>query len=1158
MSDDIFNTPGDTRIPPVRGLDDARIDYVQLEDARTKTENDDWFGDLLGTPNEPPVEQQEQPQEDSQIVSEPEPIGHLEVSDDDDEGFIANIASQLMAGGGAAASDIAAGTVEAPRQAFGGMIDALGEIGQTFDDVLDLGGIQITDPETGELDFEFLSGEEFRETFGEDTFGILDPLRVDEPETVTGGFVRSTTQFLTAFIPAAKAAQGLRAGAVVTAAGAGVIADMVAFDPHEERLSTYLNQVPVLGNVVPDYLADHGPDAESRWEGRLKNAIEGAGLGLAADGLLRVFKYYKAARLDRKAAKIAATPEGQLAADTARDVVREKAASDMVEPISADQIVNLGDPEAPRFETRSPGVNELGEELPGQVYINHARIDSEDDVIALIQEMANQGKAGIDAVSPEKVSNRQTIKASSQHYQDITDLLGREPGPMTAAEAVAARKILTTSGEQVADLAKIASAPDASKADLYNLERAMSVHYAIQNQVIGARRETARALQSWAIPAGSDQARGQAIEELIAVNGGSGNIQKMAQAITSLSDNPTGLQVAINQLKQRKPSEAFYEYWINGLLSSPKTHMVNILSNALTTTYAIPERLMASGISKAFYQGEIDAGEVGAQAWGLVRGMRDGAILMAKGNRASGMADVADAFDAFVKTEGLYGQAIAGTTFGLDAGNPVAKAIDYAGMLLNIPTKALGVEDVFFKSANYRMELSARAYRQALSEGLEGDAFAKRVSDIMLNPPDDLKADAIDFAAMQTFTKQLGKTGRSFQQMVQKVPGAKFVAPFIRTPTNIMKYSFARTPLAYASSAIRADIRAGGARAAQAHARVATGSMMMLVAADLTNDGTITGAGPAEPRLRRIKMDEGWLPYSVKIGDQYFQYNRLDPIGMMVGMAADMAEMNMQLPYEDADRLAVAGAFAFAQNLASKTYMSGVYDFIGAIDPSNPTSDPAKYMTRMAGTLSPYSSFVRHIAGTQDPILRDTRTAEGDPDVQGNFGGLEDPVAVFLQQMVNEYRKNIPGLSDELPPRRDLWGDVITRTSGLGTAYDFLSPIASRAADPDPVDEMILKNGIKLSMPGRSIQGVRLTGEEYSRFVEMAGEPAKQTLDQMVSSGALNPLSDGPDGMKAQAIKNVINMHKQAARARMLQEFPDLRERVIQNQAARQSVLQGQ
>lgn len=1303
-----------------------------------------------------------------------------------------------------AGKDIAGGLVEAPGQAVGGVADAFGEVDQFMQQVLPIGGMQLFDAE-GNFDPSLLSADEMKASREEEKT-IFDMIAPDKAETVTGGFVRATSQFLTGFIPGMKAMRGLgavKAGAVLQPLAAGALADMVVFDPNEDRLSTFLNQVPGLSAIVPDYLADNAPD-QSHWEGRLKNAIEGAGLGLATDGLLSAFKYYKAARkakaADRKAGNpLGATveaakdelkqaarnelvqdvpdealrPLGDAAADapllvetpanvtageafTRMNEARARAAQhdadskvlaainstrerfvkgkgeaaqvagrdpmdDMLDELRSGVVVNAKIPKRPiaaiikglggidpasslAGDMRSRGITAkafpglyrkgglqaldnvpasehaifagrtkadaagyieqqsfiegLEAELKGnpwmtaenqkafddlisplddlemnldqmgidyrtmsnervkerikeiqdaediyardtgqdalftttrtlkdieaearaeaeaagrdpdiaaadavkpKVYINHARISSAEDVRAVIQQMADMDADAIAAKSRGVVTNEQTIRESSAEYRDLNDLIGRKPGPMNAAQAVAARRLLTSSGEQIVQLAKIAEGPNATPADIFNFRRAMAVHYALQSEVVAARTETARALQAWSIPVGASKQRSQAIADLIAMDGGAGNIQSLAKAVASVGDNPTAVNVMARELGRGRIGAALYQVWINGLLSSPKTHAVNILSNSLTALYAIPERYMSAGISKIFYDGEIEAGEAVAQAFGMVKGIRDGVRLLYHGNKAEGAEGLSDVFDAFVKVEGTHQNAISADAFGLDPAGGLGWGIDFVGKLVNAPGSALNGADKFFKTWSYRMELNALAYRTASSEGLEGKAFAERVTDILQNPPDNLKADAIDTALYQTFTKNLGEKGQAFQNFIRKTPVLKLVVPFIRTPTNILKYTFARTPLAYASTAIRADIAAGGARAAQAHGRVALGSMIMLSVMDMASEGVVTGGGPLADNmantddLRRTRRAAGGPPpYSIKIWDRWYAYNRLDPIGMLIGMSADMSEAMASAEVADSEMLAGAGVLAIAQNVASKSYLSGVFDFLGAMDPSNVTSNPGKYIQDFAGSLSPFSSFLRNHASAFDPVARDAKTV-----VYGDDEKV-DPVATYIQETINKVKRGIPGLSDTLPPMRDLWGEPIEKSSGLGWGWDYVSPVASRADNPDPVTKVILDNRIRIGFPERQIEGVKLTAEEYDQFTELAGKPAKTYLDELVKSPSFQRMSDGPDGMKAEIIRDVIGNFRDQARKRMMLQNPQLRDRSFDAKRDQMRKLTGQ
>ena len=454
------------------------------------------------------------------------------------------------------------------------------------------------------------------------------------------------------------------------------------------------------------------------------------------------------------------------------------------------------------------------------------------------------------------------------------------------------------------------------------------------------------------------------------------------------------------------------------------------------------------------------------------------------------------------------------------------------------------------------MESLAQAHLENAQLKLVEANYHCKFGELDLNMEEaDVMEDVMKFADVQTFTNPLGKLGQKFQALVQETPLARYVVPFIRTPTNIIKFTFGRTPLAYLSSKVRADIAAGGARAAQAHARVAMGTMSMMALSDIALEGGITGAGPADPKIKSAMMRQGWRPYSMKIGDKYYQYSRLDPIGMFMGLAADMTEINQYSETERGDELLTAGVLALMNNLASKTYMSGIYDAIAALNSNDPTSDPAKYVLDQAGSLMPYSSLIRGIATTSDTIVRDHRTSKHDELVTEDFADLPEGVGEYLAEMTNSIRKQIPGLSEELPERRDLWGRPLDRASGYGMAFDFLSPVPVSKDKANGVDREIVENQIRVSMPARQISGVPLTGEEYSRYIVLAGEPAKEALDQLVKTPAFKMMSGGPDGMKATIITRKISDFRSIAQKQMMMEFPQLRERIINKKMEKAGAL---
>jgi hypothetical protein len=145
----------------------------------------------------------------------------------------------------------------------------------------------------------------------------------------------------------------------------------------------------------------------------------------------------------------------------------------------------------------------------------------------------------------------------------------------------------------------------------------------------------------------------------------------------------------------------------------------------------------------------------------------------------------------------------------------------------------------------------------------------------------------------------------------------------------------------------------------------------------------------------------------------------------------------------------------------------------------------------------------------------------------------------------------------------------------LGNAYDLLSPFASRKPEDSPIDREITRLGANISLPASKVsfgQGavVNLASDPkmYSRYVELAGngykDPAwgvgaKDFLNSLVSGNSpLSPIynmkSDGPDGMKAEMIRSVINQYRDGAKQQVLKEFPQLQTEVTQKAQDRQAL----
>ena len=767
--------------------------------------------------------------------------------------------------------------------------------------------------------------------------------------------------------------------------------------------------------------------------------------------------------------------------------------------------------------------------------INFKHIETTDDVLRTIDTISEQGdhfvvdRRGVRTVDQAKVEAAEI---------ELEDLLGRSIGEaFNDSQVIGIRTVLVESAERLQNASKIIREGNASEADMLAFRQMVAQHAAVQAQAAGAAAEAGRALNAFKVTAESGMLRAAQIRQAMESAGGRASTVKLAELIDDAAD-PAAVAEATRNTWHARSSDMILEYWINGLLSSPATHAVNTGSNAAVALWQIPERLLASGISKVLRSEDgVRVGEAVAQLYGIVQGSRDGLKLAWHALKTGEPTDALQKYEAR-KYRAITSENIAallgekGRVIGLDPtsvgdGGTVARGVDLLGEAVRIPGRFLGAEDEFFKSVGYRMELNALAYRQAANEGLTGRESAARIHDIINNPPESIHLAAIDAGRIQTFTNELGEFGKSVQRNANAHPAAKLLLPFVRTPVNIVKFVGMRSPMAPFAKSFRADIRAGGARRDLALARMAMGSLIMMVGGEMASRGVITGKLSENPGVRSAQMRKGIQPYSMRFGGTYinsYSFNRADPLGMFLGLAADVVEVMKYASDEDGDLVAGAVVIALAQNLTSRTYMRGLSEFVTAMD--DPDRYMGRYLQRQAATFVPYTSLVAQVERSMDPTLRAAYT------------------------VMDQVRSRTPGLSADLPPRRNLWGEPIVLEGGLG--WDFISPIYTSTEIESLADDEIIANEVDIRMPrkvlGQGEFAVELAPVEYDRYVELAGKEIKvrgmglkEYLEKRtIPSRMYQKGTTGPDGLRALILRKEVNMFRDLAKEQLMEEFPSL------------------
>ncbi|TXH13845.1 MAG: hypothetical protein E6R03_10600 [Hyphomicrobiaceae bacterium] len=976
---------------------------------------------------------------------------------------------------------------------------------------------------------------------------INEPLpTIEKPDTTAQGVARGVSQFLTGFAGAGKVLKPVQAvgkGArLAKAAAQGAMADFSAFDPHQERLSNLVQKYDALKNPVTEYLAADPTDSNA--EGRFKNSLEGLGVGAAVDGFVKSVRVLRQASIAKKAAPLADDAMKSVPFDSGIKDEAFSALGDVNAPLIVKQpsklddamkAFDVGDMQTDQAAKGLVNVTQTGTE---DVYVNFARMESPDEVKSVIAQMADSFSKNIDEAKRGVMAQEETKRLADDLGLTVDDLLKRRQGQGFNAEtALAARKLWASSAEKLHELAKKAADPKANDVDRFNFRKMLATHYAIQTEVIAARTETARSLASWKIPVGGNE-RAKAIETALNEFGGNEVTSELAKRIASMSDNKALAQMVEKSVSART-LDAVKESYVLGLLWNPKTHIVNMSSNTMVAFQQIYERAAAAKIGQFLGKQAGDGvaiGEAGALYYGLRTGIAD-AFRNAYQALKSGETGI-----ALGKVEGQAQKAISKEALGIK-NSTLGKAVDMIGATVRAPGRALSAEDEFFKTIGYRMELHAQAYRQAYSEGLYADkkAFGERVAQIVQNPPENVRMAAADAALYSTFTNKTGKWGQVFQSVrndlnIGPVPVGTMILPFVRTPTNIFRYALERTPMAPLVEQWRADIAAGGARSDLALARMSTGSTIMFIAGDYASNGVITGAGPDDPGEREALIRQGWQPYSLVINGKTYSYGRTDPIGMTIGIAADMQELVNRYDIEpeemdEVNEIIGATVAAVAQSSVNKTYMTGISRIVQAIE--DPDRYAGDYVAQTLSSMVPAVSAMGAVEQALDPDTRET------------------------MKMLDYVQAKIPALSEKLTKKRDLWGNPLNAESVYGQAYDSLSPIPAKEIKDSPIDrEMVRLNMNVLKIKKKQdFEGVPVNFRDYPEVYEeyqiLAGRElalpkygnkgCKDYLDSLVSgnspqSKAYARMSDGEEGGKSNYIRKIIRDYRSAARDKIMKD----------------------
>jgi hypothetical protein len=566
-------------------------------------------------------------------------------------------------------------------------------------------------------------------------------------------------------------------------------------------------------------------------------------------------------------------------------------------------------------------------------------------------------------------------------------------------------------------------------------------------------------------------------------------------------DDPAKAAEFVSALNKPKFKEKVEEYFVNSLLSGPSTHIYNLSSNLGVALTAPFEKYAEAGIGAILRTpNRVTVREVNARIAGMLQGAKDGVELAKR---------------AFITEEVQTGKQT------VEANR---KAIEgRLGRVVRLPNRFLSAQDELFKSMHYRGEIAAQAYTRAAKESAgKTDEFAALYNKYLNDPTEDIKKAAVREAEYRTFQAELGRFGKWVQKGSSDFLPLRILQPFVRGPFNLIKYSAERGPLAPLSDRWRKQIMGTPRERNEALAQLTVGSNVLGAASLLAMEGMMTGAGPSDPGERAALMATGWQPYSFKVGETYIPFQRFDPFATPLGVIADMYTASDYMTDKEINDVGASLLFSVAANLAEKTYLQGISNFVDSVLSEGRTVDKAKkFLTDTALGFVP--NVLRQTSVAVDPTIREASTLvkkaqDRIPFVRGND----------IRVMGTDF--NI----EAVPERLDVWGDPIVRAPSMtvagkplidqfgAAAFNLLSPIQPTRETTDPVKKEVARLGLGLDRPKKevnlsvNIEGeekpvkfkIELTDRERRQFTFASGILAKQIIQQDIASPEWQQLDD--------------------------------------------------
>jgi len=783
---------------------------------------------------------------------------------------------------------------------------------------------------------------------------------------------------------------------------------------------------------------------------------------------------------------------------------------------------------------------------------NFQYIETAEEVRDLINTLSDVYSDEQVAVTRGNISNKTTEETAREYLKDelgfSRTLINRKIGddPMGAAKTLAARELLTRSAVRLIEAAEVLVRGEGDNNLRLRFRRQMAIHAGIQLQVKGSITELGRAMQSMKITVTGDEsvaATSNAVNKLLAETGGPEVADELARKILEVGSTkgPAGINRFVNTGALAKTKDVIHEAYLVGLLSNTSTQIKNLAGNMSFMLYQVPAEIMAAAYGAGVRSGrralkfdipedQVEAADALLRVKGWMDSFKDAWVAGAEAYRTELPGQKPSKLDV-----DNY------AAISADPNSVHGAAINELGKRIRIPFRLLLAGDEFFKTIASRGELYTRVngrFHQMMREG-KTQQEAMDEAGMMLLDPRAISEEIDEKALYDTMQTRIAGLDEA-TSFIQRSFLGRFVIPFATAPTNSMFKLLEFSPVGAAASLVRRNVMPESSKYSisskkhqQQMGRAMLGSGTMLLMSQYALEGRLTGSMPRDKDAREDFIASGKKPYSFVFkaadwptdanGDDlpmynyygrpngnlvYVNYAAIEPIGAIIGIAADYAQKVSELPddADHSDRAATAVAVT-TDYYRELPMLQGVSDLVKLFE----NTDRIDLLVRsfsesqslIPGVPNPLSSLQRAIMDVYDPTKTRPR---GDIE----YYGLDHAIEMGkIDGMARE--QNLKGISSgvssdgtpfDLADDPDLLAEVGT-AKGSGLYKALQDSKALRTKDSIFVDERELnaveydtlgnvKSKTDLSLANRPIAAIR------NRFMAMKIEEGLEVKEGSV------------------------------------------------------------